>query len=93
MYMVGTRELKDRLTHYLRLVRQGTTLVVTDRGKPVAVVKPAEGQESGDVEDQLATLAVEGSISLPLGKGFLRKSPAIRGKGVLLSQAVLEDRR
>ena len=93
MHMVGTRELKDRLTHYLRLVRQGTTLIVTDRGKPVAVVKPAEGQEGGGVEDQLAALAAEGSVSLPQGKGFLRKSPAIRGKGIPLSQAVLEDRR
>ncbi len=93
MHTVGTQELKARLTHYLRLVRQGTTLIVTDRGKPVAVLKPAEGQEDGDVADQLAALAAEGSVSLPQGKGFLRKSPAIRGKGVPLSQAVIEDRR
>jgi antitoxin (DNA-binding transcriptional repressor) of toxin-antitoxin stability system len=75
MYTVGTRELKDRLTHYLRLVRKGTTLIVTDRGKPVA------------------GLAAEGSISLPQGKGFLKKSPAVRGKGTPLSQVVMEGKR
>ena len=93
MHTVGTRELKDRLTHYLRLVRQGTTLIVTDRGKPVAVVKPAEGQEGGDVEEQLAALAAEGSVSLPQGGGFLKKPPTIRDKGIPLSQTVSEDRR
>ena len=93
MHTVGTRELKDRLTHYLRLVRKGTTLIVTDRGKPVAVLKPTEGEEGGDTAGLLAGLAAEGSVSLPQGKGFLKKSPAIRGKGAPLSQVVTEGRR
>ncbi|HYU18676.1 MAG TPA: type II toxin-antitoxin system prevent-host-death family antitoxin [Chloroflexota bacterium] len=33
---VGIRELKLRLSHYLALVRNGETVVVTDRGTPVA---------------------------------------------------------
>jgi prevent-host-death family protein len=93
MHAVGTRELKDRLTHYLRLVRQGTTLLVTDRGKPVAIVKPAGGEEEGDVEDLLAGLAAEGRVSLPRGRGFLKKPPSVLGKGIPLSQIVLEGRR
>ncbi len=60
MPTVGTREFKDRLTYYLRLVRQGTTLVVTDRGKPVAIVSSPQGEENGSVEDILAGLAAEG---------------------------------
>jgi prevent-host-death family protein len=93
MQTVGTRELKDRLTHYLRLVRQGTTFIVTDRGKPVGVLKPVSGEEGGEAEDILAGLATEGSVSLPRGKGFLKKPPAIHGKGPPLSQVVLEGRR
>jgi prevent-host-death family protein len=93
MYTVGPKELKDRLTHYLRLVRQGTTFIVTDRGKPVGVLKPVSGDETGATEDKLAGLAGEGSVSLPQGKGFLKKPPAIQGKGPPLSQVVLEDRR
>lgn len=93
MHTVGTRELKDRLTHYLRLVRKGTTLIVTDRGRPVAILKPAAREEGGGIEDTLAGLAVEGNISLPQGKGFLKKPPAIRGRGIPLSQMVMEGRR
>ncbi len=93
MQTVGTRELKDRLTHYLRLVRQGTTFIVTDRGKPVGVLKPISEDEGSETEDLLARLAVEGNLSLPRGKGFLKRSPAIKGKGLPLSQLVLEGRR
>lgn len=93
MHTVGTRELKDRLTHYLRLVRKGTTLIVTDRGKPVAILKPAEKEEGGSIEGILAGLAAEGSVSLPRGKGFLKKLPAIRGTGTPLSRIVMEGRR
>ena len=92
MQTVGTKELKDRLTHYLRLVRQGATVIVTDRGRPVGVLKPVSGEEMGETEDLLAGLAAEGSISLPPGKGFLKKPPAIQGKGLPLSRIVLEDR-
>ncbi|HEV8714226.1 MAG TPA: type II toxin-antitoxin system prevent-host-death family antitoxin [Candidatus Binatia bacterium] len=93
MHTVGTKELKDRLTHYLRLVRQGTTFIVTDRGRPVGILKPVSGEETGETEDLLAGLAAEGHVSLPRGRGFLKKPPAIQGKGLPLSQVVLEGRR
>jgi prevent-host-death family protein len=93
MQTVGTKELKDRLTHYLRLVRQGATVIVTDRGRPVGVLKPVSGDEMGETEDLLARLATEGNVSLPRGKGFLKKPPAVQGKGLPLSQVVLEGRR
>jgi prevent-host-death family protein len=37
---VGARELKTRLGAYLREVREGTTLIVTERGEPVAELRP-----------------------------------------------------
>jgi hypothetical protein len=74
-------------------VRQGTTFIVTNRGKPVGVLKPIAGEADGKPEDILAGLAVEGSVSLPRGKGFLKRPPAIQGKGLPLSQVVLEGRR
>ncbi len=41
MKTVGSRELKNRLGRYLGLVRKGETIIVTDRGKPVArIVAP-----------------------------------------------------
>jgi len=38
--IVGVRELKAKLGHYLRRVRQGETVVVTDRGKPIGRIVP-----------------------------------------------------
>jgi len=41
MKTVGIRELKDRLSSYLREAAAGEPIVVTDRGKPVAEILPA----------------------------------------------------
>ena len=40
MAAVGIRELKNRLSQYLKRVRAGERLVVTERGKPVAIISP-----------------------------------------------------
>jgi prevent-host-death family protein len=36
---VGIRELKAQLSHYVRLVREGRRVVVTDRGEEVAELR------------------------------------------------------
>lgn len=54
MYMsnlVGVAQLRQNLSVYLRRVREGETLVVTDRNRPVAVLGPAP--ESASRLDQL----------------------------------------
>ncbi len=64
---VGTRELKTRLGTYLRLVRSGKTLVVTDRGRPVAEIRPIS--LSGDPRRvALAEMAALGLVTLPKRK-------------------------
>lgn len=83
---VGARELKARLGTYLRKVRAGSTLVVTDRGEPVAELRPFQDE----LERKLAKLRAEGRIS---GRaGILKPFDPIRAPGVSLSDAVLEDR-
>lgn len=39
MKAVGIRELKNRLSEYLRLVRNGEEILVTDRGEVVAELR------------------------------------------------------
>lgn len=39
--LVGARDLKNRLGSYLRAVREGTRIIVTERGKPVANSRPS----------------------------------------------------
>lgn len=44
MISVGIRELRDKLSAYIRLVREGETVLVTDRGEVVAELRrPSEG--------------------------------------------------
>ena len=48
---VGVRELRQDLSRYLRRVRMGERLVVTDHGRPVAVLSPWAA--AGDALDAL----------------------------------------
>ena len=41
MSSVGVRELRDNLSEYLRRVREGELLVITDRGQPIGELGPA----------------------------------------------------
>jgi len=92
MKTVGSRELKNRLGRYLGLVRQGETLIVTDRGKTVAhIVPPIRHQGSDEsLEDFLKRLEDEGHLHLG-SRPFKRLKP-IRLKGKPVSQMILEDR-
>ena len=40
MVSVGVRELRQRASDLLRLVEQGETVEITDRGRPVALLTP-----------------------------------------------------
>jgi prevent-host-death family protein len=37
---VGVRELKSQLSRYLRRVKTGETIIITDHGKPIARLVP-----------------------------------------------------
>ena len=65
---VGSRELKTRLGTYLARVRKGETIVVTDRGEPVARLCPVE-IPADPVEAAWQRMAAEGWVTLPTKKG------------------------
>jgi prevent-host-death family protein len=74
---VSIRDLKNGLSGYLRLVRAGKRIVVTDRGEPVAELAPA-GDEKLSVEQRLGRLAASGELRLPRG----RKRPGAVATGL-----------
>ena len=39
---VGVRDLKSRLSEYLRQVKQGKSIIITDHGHPVGRLSPVE---------------------------------------------------
>jgi antitoxin (DNA-binding transcriptional repressor) of toxin-antitoxin stability system len=96
MESVGIRELKDRLRHYLRAVRQRESVVVTVPGEPVARlcrspqwVKAALRPE---LEEQMWELAAEGFLTWN-GGPFQMPEPAVVNRGLeLLSDLLVEDR-
>jgi prevent-host-death family protein len=58
MKTVGVRELKNRLSEYLRQVRSGESVLVTDRGQLVAeLTPPGHGATDGSVPAGLLALA------------------------------------
>ena len=92
MRMVGSRELKNRLGRYLGLVGRGETIIVTDRGKPVARLVPPEPEPETtySVEDLLKRLEAEGHLRR--GTRPFRRFKPIRVKGKPMSQMISEDR-
>ncbi|WP_082619971.1 type II toxin-antitoxin system Phd/YefM family antitoxin [Terrabacter sp. Soil811] len=56
---VGIRELKSRLSEYVDRARAGETLVITDRGRPVAELRPLSGRRALEtlLDEGLATRA------------------------------------
>jgi prevent-host-death family protein len=64
MKTVGVRELKNRLSEYLRLVRRGEEILVTDRGQVVAELRPAGRELMATPYRPLHELARQGRARL-----------------------------
>lgn len=93
MSAVGVKELKNRLTHYLRRTKQGEEVIVTERGKPIALLQPIRhAVQPVSREARLAKLAAQGLITLPTRK-FRKRIRPVKVSGPPVSQAILEDRR
>jgi prevent-host-death family protein len=89
---LGLREANQRFSKAIKAVRAGKEVVLTDRGHPIAVIKPIK--EQGTREAALAAMADEGLITLPSRKGPMptpRWRP-LKIKGQPLSQTIIEDR-
>ena len=58
MAAVGIRELKNRLSQYLKRVRAGERVIVTERGKPVAIISPPP---AGEADQHIEAMLREGA--------------------------------
>jgi prevent-host-death family protein len=85
---VGTRELKNRLSEYLRRVKAGETVIITERGKPVGQILPVQA----NLTDRLKKLAQAGVVEWN-GQPVPPYQPTAVNRGKqLLSDLVIEDR-
>lgn len=92
---VGSRELKSRLGTYLRTVQSGQILVVTDRGRPVAELRPLSVPAPDENDAAMWRRLVDSGVV----SGIPAKDPLpeeafapIQIKGKPLSQTIIEDR-
>lgn len=98
-HSVGSRDLKTRLGSYLRLVRQGATFVVTDRGRPVAELRPLPKDDHA-LGDKLYELAAAGVIGREISERrtlqpfepIVAQMSATMAGDSSLAAAILEDR-
>ncbi len=88
MAAVAIRQLKNRLSEYLRRVKAGERLVVTERGRPVAVISRAGSPADEGIEAMVRERAARWGGGKPRGA---TRPPRIKGPSV--AQAVIEDRR
>src|SRR6202790_3262144 len=65
MKSVGLRELKNRLSEYVREVRSGDGVLVTDRGEVVAeLIPPGQPSDERGIPSGLVALARRGQLTL-----------------------------
>jgi prevent-host-death family protein len=88
MPTVGVRELKNRLSFYLKRVMSGERIQVTHRGKVIALLIPTR---TNNVPKDLLTLVEEGLASWGGGKPSGSSEP-VKIRGQPLSELILEDR-
>jgi len=91
MKKVGSREFKNRQGHYLKRVRRGESLLITDRGKPVAQVIPPGEWAGLSLDEKLEALAEQGHIRRAK-RGRLRPVQPLPLRGKPLSEMIIEDR-
>ncbi len=95
MTTASISETKAKLSALLDLVRAGETVTITDRGKPVAQIVPAQSNDAGDDEARLVRLERAGLIRRPRKKldleAFLARPRAKSRASVV--EALLEERR
>lgn len=85
---IGIRELKARLSEYLRDVKRGSTVIVTEHGRPVARIVP----EAHSLDERLESLKAAGAI-LWSGRRLNSKQPDVRPRQKRTVAEILVENR
>ncbi len=85
---IGIRELKSNLSAYLRQVKAGGTVIITERGRPVGRIIPT----AESIETRLERLSQAGLIAWN-GEALEALTPPGRSAGPrTVADLLLEDR-
>ena len=85
---VNIRDLKAHLSKYLRKVKEGHTILITERGKPIGRIIPEREQ----IEERLARIVAAGLAEWS-GKKLQPRNPTLTNQSeILISDLVSEQR-
>lgn len=90
MATVGVRELKARLSQYLHRAGRGECIVVTHRGRPVAIIGPTARSRGMEGIDAMIR---NGLARWMGGKPHGSAKPARLRHGPSVAATIIEDRR
>ncbi len=89
MRTVGLKVLKNKLSEYVRIAASGETVLVTDRDRVVAELRPPQDRGSLTSDALLAEAMRQGLLSAPMVVG---EGPPSRAPIVPLEQVLRELR-
>jgi prevent-host-death family protein len=87
---LGLREANQHFSKAIKAVRAGKEVILTERGRPIAIIKPIKGDHES--EAAIKRMADEGLITLPTRRGPLPRFEPAAVSGKPLSQTIIDDR-
>jgi prevent-host-death family protein len=85
---VGVRDLKNRLSKYLREVKKGRSIVITERGKPIGQIIP----KSSSIDDRVEMMINAGLLEWN-GNKLEHAEPVVVNRSSRLVSDILVDMR
>lgn len=85
---LGLRDANQKFSAAMKAVRAGDEIVLTERGRPIAVIAPLRGRAPA----MLARLAQAGLIRLPVKEGRLPPARPVSGRGPAASELLSLER-
>lgn len=90
MIKKGIKEVRDHFTMYLRQVKKGEEVMVTERGRPVALIRSIP--EGAGLKERLELASIKGLIRLPKVDENIPVHKKVNLRGKSLTEIILEER-
>lgn len=87
----GIRDAKMHLSKYLKMIRGGGEIVLTDRGRPVGKIVPIENKDVS-LSLRIKTLEDQGLLEIRSQKGRGKVAPPIPVPDDIAQRFLKEDR-
>lgn len=85
---VGTRELKNNLSEYLRRVKAGQVIIITERGRAIGQILPI----GATTQERMQALAASGLLKWS-GRKLKPRRPTVVNRGPRLASDLVSEGR